>query len=112
VCPVTVNGRALLASGSDDRTMRIWDPATGQRHAVLEGHQDWVNGVCPVTVNDRALLASGSSDRTVRIWDPHSGACILIMPTYGAAFAVVWVADSLTIGLDTGILVIKPSLIT
>ena len=33
VCAVTVDGRALLASASDDRTVRLWDAGHGQ--AVL-----------------------------------------------------------------------------
>ena len=73
VCPVTVAGQALLASGGADGTVRIWDPATGQQRAVLEGHQGGVNAVCPVTVDGQALLASGGTDGTVRIWDPATG---------------------------------------
>ena len=73
VCPVTVDGQALLASGGDDGTVRIWDPATGEQRAVLEGHQGGVSAVCPVTVAGQALLASGGDDGTVRIWDPATG---------------------------------------
>jgi WD40 repeat protein len=71
--PVTVGGRDLLASGGDDRTVRIWDPATGDQCAVLPGHADFVRAVCAVTVDGRDLLASGGDDRTVRIWDPATG---------------------------------------
>ncbi|KAL4776957.1 hypothetical protein BDW60DRAFT_203057, partial [Aspergillus nidulans var. acristatus] len=38
------NGR-LLASGSDDNTVRLWDTATGGLQQTLEGHSDWVQSV-------------------------------------------------------------------
>ena len=106
-CVVTVNGQQLLATGSNDRTVRIWDPATGHQRAALEGHEGGVSAVCAVTVNGQQLLASGSHDHTVRIWDPQTATCLLTLPTYHAVFAVGWVAESLAVGLDTGILVIK-----
>ena len=34
VCAMTVAGRALLASGGGDTTVRIWDPRTGKQKAV------------------------------------------------------------------------------
>ena len=70
MCPVTVAGRNLLASGGSDRTVRIWDPDTGQQLTILEGHQGGIWSVCPVTVAGTELLASSGSDGTVRIWDP------------------------------------------
>ena len=100
----------MLASAGTDRTVRICDPGTGQLHTVLEGHQDWVNALCPVTLADRRLLASAGEDRTVRIWDPGTGAHLLTVPTHHVALAVAWTAKSLAIGLDAGILVIKPNI--
>jgi len=73
VGPVTVRGREMLASAGDDWTVRIWDPVTGEPHAVLEGHQDWVRALCAVTAAGRQLLVSAGDDRTVRIWDPDAG---------------------------------------
>ncbi|KAJ5501025.1 hypothetical protein N7527_012146 [Penicillium freii] len=62
----------LLASGSNDRTVRLWDAATGARQQSLEGHSDWVNSVA--FSPDSRLLASGSNDRTIRLWDTATGA--------------------------------------
>jgi WD40 repeat protein len=73
VGPVAVRGREMLASAGDDRTIRIWDPATGEQQAVLDGHQDWVRALCAVASNGRQLLATAGDDRTIRIWDPATG---------------------------------------
>ena len=109
VCAVTVDGRDLLATGSNDQTVRLWDPQTGQQHAVLEGHQHWVNAVCAVKVDDGNLLASSSDDCTVRTWDPRNGNYLATVPTHHEAFGMATVAGGLAIGLSAGILVVKPN---
>ncbi len=73
LCPVTVDGQPLLASAGEDRTVRLWDPATGEQVRSLEGHTGGVNALCPVTVDGHVMLASASYDHTVRIWDPATG---------------------------------------
>jgi WD40 repeat protein len=64
------DGRMLLATGSADRTVRLWDPATGTPVGdPLTGHTDWVRSVAAVPMPDgRMLLATGSDDSTVRLW--------------------------------------------
>ncbi|KAH8665806.1 hypothetical protein BGZ60DRAFT_529071 [Tricladium varicosporioides] len=62
----------LLASASEDKTVRIWDVATGTIQQTLESHSDWVNSV--TFSHDSKLLASASSDKTIRIWDAATGA--------------------------------------
>lgn len=56
-----------LASGSWDRSIRLWGMFTGQEVQRFEGHADWVNSI--VFSLDGARLASGSDDGTIRLWD-------------------------------------------
>src|SRR5437764_9162895 len=64
----------LLASASDDRTVRLWDAGSGALLQTLEGHKNWVRAVA--FSPDGKLLASTSGDRTVRLWDAGSGALL------------------------------------
>jgi len=57
----------LIASASADRSIRLWDAATGDAIAVLTGHEQSVYSV--VFSTDGRTLVSGSLDSTIRLWD-------------------------------------------
>jgi WD40 repeat protein len=62
----------LLATTSDDQTVRLWDTATGQPHGQpLTGHTGPVYSVA--FSPDGTLLATASADRTARLWDTATG---------------------------------------
>jgi WD40 repeat protein len=59
-------------SGSDDKTVRLWDAATGALQQTLEGHSSWVWSVA--FSPDGRQVVFGSGDKTVRLWDAATGA--------------------------------------
>ncbi|KAF9775894.1 hypothetical protein IL306_005972, partial [Fusarium sp. DS 682] len=63
-----------VASGSGDKTIKIWDTATGACVQTLYGHSAWVNSVAFSA--DSQQVASGSNDKTVKIWDVATDTCV------------------------------------
>ncbi len=74
----TVDGRQLLASGSEDGTVRLWDVASLECVREMRGHSCVVSCVSGGIVHDSdpVLVASGSEDRAVRLWDVRTGVCV------------------------------------
>lgn len=61
----------LIASGSDDSDIILWDNKFGKVHRVLIGHR---NSVLVVTFKkDEEILASGSMDKLIIIWNTKTG---------------------------------------
>ncbi|KAH9203354.1 hypothetical protein DL95DRAFT_472452 [Leptodontidium sp. 2 PMI_412] len=82
----------LLASASRDKSVRIWNPATGKEMQRLERHSGEANAVAFSC--DGSLLASGSSDGTVRLWNPGTGEEVQILEGHtGKVNAVAFSCD-------------------
>jgi WD40 repeat protein len=55
-----------LVSGSEDKTLKLWDAGNGKELRSLTGHS---GGFSP----DGRQLVSGSTDQTLKLWDAASG---------------------------------------
>jgi len=64
----------VIATGSIDATLRLWDAMTGASLATLRGHAKAVRSVA--FTNDSRFIISGSDDTTIRKWDVRA-ACQL-----------------------------------
>ncbi|KAF9818666.1 hypothetical protein IEO21_02646 [Rhodonia placenta] len=68
-CLIFSHGRII--SASDDHSIHVYSPVTGELLRSLDGHE---GGVWALAATKNTLV-SGSTDRTVRIWDLTTGRC-------------------------------------
>ena len=62
----------IMATGSYDTTIKIWDIETGEVLRTLRGH---TSAVRTLQFDDSKLI-SGSFDKTIKIWNWHTGECL------------------------------------
>jgi WD40 repeat protein len=59
-----------LASGSYDKTVKLWSVESQKEVTTLQGHSSYVKSVA--FSPDGKYLASGSGDKTVKLWSIQS----------------------------------------
>lgn len=65
---------SIIASGSEDTTIRIWDSETGSYEKTLKGHTGSITGLA---FDSKGLfLASCSQDMSAKLWDMNTNTCV------------------------------------
>ena len=85
-----------IASASYDKTVQVWDAATGHLYLTYRGHSDWVTAVA--WSPDGRSIASAGFDKTVQVWDATTGQHLLTYHGHSATVtAVAWSPDGASI---------------
>lgn len=84
----------LIATGSADKTLRIWNPEKPQvkNSTELRGHTGAIERVAWNPTKE-AELASVSSDGTCRFWDVRTKTCTATVQLGGDGLTLAWSAD-------------------
>ena len=72
-----------MASGSSDKTIRVWDVGAGTLEQTLAGHE----GAVAALVACGQRLISSSVDKTVKVWSMATWACVHTVQAYAAGSA-------------------------
>ncbi|GMH58532.1 hypothetical protein TrST_g1037 [Triparma strigata] len=81
---------STVISGSQDKSVRVWDAQTGEQKALLEGHTGMVFSV-DISKDGKLAVSAGYSDKTVIIWSLEGEAKELKKVDFGKyVFAVTF----------------------
>jgi WD40 repeat protein len=81
----------ILASGSLDKTLKLWNISNGQLIRSLTGHTDWILWSVDLLEDGGQTLVSGSYDTTIKLWSWNTGQMLKLIDTgsYILSLAVI-----------------------
>ncbi|KAK6908164.1 nuclear distribution protein PAC1 [Kwoniella mangroviensis CBS 8507] len=72
---------AFVATGSRDKSIKLWDAISGQCLRTFVGHDNWIRAL--VFHPSGKFLLSASDDKTIKIWDLANGRCTKTIDAHG-----------------------------
>ena len=97
VSAVAVNpdGQLLATASTNEPSIQLWNPQTGQLLRTLKGH---TSPVADVAISpDGKILVSGSRDKTIKLWDVNTGQLIRTLAGHSDVVKTVAISQDGTI---------------
>ena len=88
---LTPDGNTVV-SASSDKTLRVWNLASGECVRTLEGHDYAVGAV--VLMPDGNTVVSASGDNTLRVWNVATGSPVAVYPLEASGSSVAVAFDN------------------
>ncbi|KAG9256703.1 uncharacterized protein F5Z01DRAFT_483536 [Emericellopsis atlantica] len=82
-------GRNIIAVGSPEKTVRLYDSRSGTRFSKMVGHTDNIRSI--LIGDSGELILSASADKTIKMWSTRAGRCLY---TFTMHDAPVWALRS------------------
>lgn len=64
----------MIATGSQDKRVKIWNSSTGEPIAELKGHKRGITSIA-FTPGDSTIMATSSGDKTIKLWSLSDFTC-------------------------------------
>jgi len=111
VCAVPQpGGRTLLAGGSKDGNLALWDPVTGTRVASADKPGGTMWAICALhSATGRTLIASAGESYRVRLWHAATFELVRELDIRTPTFGMTAVGADLALATHTGVLVLRLS---
>jgi len=89
---VSSDGKLIASAGGRDKTIKVWDAATGTELVTIQGHKETV---CSVAFSpDGKHIVSGSHDKTAKVWDAADGREMMTLSGHkNYVYSAVYSAD-------------------
>jgi WD40 repeat protein len=92
---VSPDKQLLATASTDEPTIQLWNPQTGQLLPTLRGH---TSPVAEVAISpDGKILVSGSRDKTIKLWDVNTGQLIRTLTGHSDVVETVAISQDGTI---------------